>query len=342
MEVWRKARAAGGGTMSARLTDGMCGYLLARIIHDLNVTTKFPDVPADLPDFFMAEPEKQVLTITEPLAVFERLIREVPDALTYFRCLISLMKSRQKYANILAGQPFPTLDQIGPRSLLQYGTISPHALAGFMFWRKWFFDIDNRAGQETGYLFEPVIAASVGGVPMPATKSPVRSHRDGKGRQVDCLLDHDAYEVKIRVTIAASGQGRWREELDYPIDCEKSGYRPVLIVLDATPNPKLKELVAAFTLARGVAHVGPDAWAHLESLAGETMSRFLDLYVRAPLARLLAEAPSGPLPEMTARDDGGAISITVAGEELRIKRAPKPTDDDGDKLPEDLDDDLPN
>ena len=28
-----------------------------------------------------------------------------------------------------------------------------------------------------------------------------------------------AYEFKLRVTIAASGQGRWKEELDFPSDC---------------------------------------------------------------------------------------------------------------------------
>jgi len=320
----------------------MCGYLLTQIILDLGLSEKFADVPSSTPDFFTTEPAKLTVGIANPHDLFERLAQEVPDALTYFACLVSLLKSRLKYANILAGQPIPTLDQVGPRSLLQYGSIGPRALATFLFWRKWFFDIDNRAGQETGYLFEPVIAASVGGVPFTSSKSPVKSHRDGRGRQVDCLLDEDAYELKIRVTIAASGQGRWREELDYPIDCKRSGYRPVLVVLDSTPNPKLQELVAAFIREGGVAHVGADAWSHLDSLAGKTMARFLDIYVRAPLARLLADAPEPPLAELTARDDGRSISIIVAGEELRIARTPKPTDDNGDELPEDVGEDLPS
>ena len=34
------------------------------------------------------------------------------------------------------------------------------------------------------------------------------------------------------MTIAASGQGRWKEELDFPADCKASGYVPVLVVLD--------------------------------------------------------------------------------------------------------------
>ncbi|MDP9174705.1 MAG: restriction endonuclease [Planctomycetota bacterium] len=339
--VWRKARAAGAGTMAVRLTDEMCGYVLSRIIIDLGLSAGFPEISHELPDFFRTEPAQLHSDVADPQALFERLAHGVPDAQTYFSCLVSLLKSRLKYANILSGQPLPTLDQVGPRSLLQYGSISGRALATFLFWRKWFFDIDNRAGQETGYLFEPVIAASVGGVPFTASKSPVKSHRDGKGRQVDCLLDKNAYEVKIRVTIAASGQGRWREELDYPIDCKASGYRPVLVVLDGTANAQLTELIAAFIREGGVAYVGVDAWKHLESLAGATMARFLDIYVRAPLARLLAEAPDSPLPEMTARDFGSSISIIVDGEELRIVRAPKVTDDDGDKLPDDVGADLP-
>ena len=141
----------------------------------------------------------------------------------------------------------------------QFGKLRSDALAGFLFWRKWFYDIDNRAAQETGYLFEPIIAHAIGGTPAPAKKSPVKRQSDrNKGRQVDCILDDRAYEFKIRVTIAASGQGRWQEELDFPTDCRTSGFTPVLVCLDSTPNPKLSALVDAFgmptnmpTLIRG-------------------------------------------------------------------------------------------
>ena len=83
-----------------------------------------------------------------------------------------------------------TIDQVGPRGLLQYGSMDANLLAGFLRWRKWTFDIDNRAGQESGYLFETIIAAAVGGVPASAKKSPVRRRKDpNKGRQVDCLRE---------------------------------------------------------------------------------------------------------------------------------------------------------
>ena len=73
-----------------------------------------------------------------------------------------------------------------------------------------------------------------------------RTRDAAKGRQVDCIRGNRAYEFKIRVTIAASGQGRWSEELEFPIDCRGSGYLPVLVVLDPTTNPKLTELTRAF------------------------------------------------------------------------------------------------
>ena len=36
-------------------------------------------------------------------------------------------------------------------------------LASWLVWRKWIFDVDNRAAQETGYLFEPVLTSCLGG-----------------------------------------------------------------------------------------------------------------------------------------------------------------------------------
>ena len=97
--------------------------------------------------------------------------------------LAALHKARLKYARILKTQAVPTIDQVGPRGLLQYGGMNPKVLAGFLLWRKWVFDIDNRAGQETGSLFEPIIAEAVGGVPASAARSPVKRRNDrNKGR----------------------------------------------------------------------------------------------------------------------------------------------------------------
>jgi hypothetical protein len=277
----------------------------------------------------------------EPKALFERLVAANSDADTYFACLAALHKARLKYERILCDQPIPTLEQVGPRGLLQYGKITGKALAALLFWRKWFFDIDNRAGQETGYLFEPIIANAIGGTPAPARKSPIKRHRDAsKGRQVDCFLDQRAYEFKIRVTIAASGQGRCQEELDFPMDCRQSGFAPVLVCMDSTPNAKLKALIQAFRRQDGEVYVGEDAWRHLDEVAGATMARFLDIYVKSPIQDLLNQN-CDELPEFVARFGGSFIDISVDGEVLHIERVPENNSDVvSDEMPDDVADDI--
>jgi Fe-S cluster assembly iron-binding protein IscA len=321
----------------------MCCYLAVVIARDLGLLNHFPEVTQPVPDFFTAEP---LDTLPLPdhlfLSFFERLVELNPNADTYFSCLATLHKARLKYARILETQPIPTIDQVGPRGLLQYGSIGPYALTGFILWRKWFFDIDNRAAQETGYLFEPIIAFAIGGVPVSASRSPVRRLSDKrKGRQVDCIRDKKAYEFKLRVTIAASGQGRWQEELQFPSDCKASDYTPVLVVLDPTPNPKLEELKNAFLQHGGEVYIGDQSWEHLEGAAGQTMAQFLEKYVRAPIQAMLDKVPES-LPEMRVRMDQDRIAITVAGENLEIKRqADLIEDDDYAALPEDINGEVP-
>ncbi len=341
--IWQKARSLGAGEQAVSLTDEMCCYLLARIVLDLQWRSGFPDVPSNLPPLFANRPASElVLSGLDGKAFFERVIAAIPDADTYFACLAALHKARLKYDTILSTQPIPTLEQVGPRALLQYGKLSSQALVSLLFWRKWFFDIDNRAGQETGYLFEPVIAYAIGGTPAPSKRSPVKRHRNKtKGRQVDCILDDRAYELKIRVTIAASGQGHWQEELDFPIDCRKSGFKPVLVCMDGTRNPKLNALEAAFKKQKGEVYIGDRAWSHLESLAGETMATFIERYVRGPIQALLAEGDK-PLLDLHARLHPDAIDIGLGREILHISRSkPQPTEDDEDAMPLDADDAIP-
>jgi len=147
-----------------------------------------------------------------------------------------------------------------------------------------------------------------------------------------------AYEFKVRVTIAASGQGRWGEELQFPIDCAESGFTPVLVVLDPTPNPKLTELIKAFDEVGGRTFVGDAAWRHLEAQAGPVMSVFLERYVRQPLVALLSSVPD-PLPPMTVRMlDDGDVEFKVGNDMLRVQRAGEPVEAEEDGLPEDVSD----
>lgn len=225
-------------------------------------------------------------------SAYEEVATKITDGDTYFGNLAALHKARQKFCRIIATQPTPTVDQVGPRGLLEYGRLPTPQLFGLLLWRKWLFDIDNRAAQETGYLYAAMIAACIGGATVSARRSPVRRlSNPSKGRQIDCLREGRAYEIKIRVTIAASGQGRWGEELTFPADCIASGYTPVLVVLDPTPNPKLQELVAKFYESGGESHIGPAAWNHLSELAGPTMTVFLEKYVRGPLHELIEQEP---------------------------------------------------
>lgn len=336
--LWQKALAYGAGGQAVALTEASLAYVVVRIAADLDLLSHFPELASEPPDFYSSSPDRLFLSLGGLSAVqlFERLVELEPDAEMYFGCLTALHRSRLKYSKILATQPFPTVEQVGPRGLLQFGSLSPNALLSFLMWRKWFFDIDNRAGQETGYLFEPIIAGSIGGIAVPAAKSPVRrTGNPDKGRQVDCLINNRAYEIKLRVTIAASGQGRWGEELDYPEDCRNSGFVPVLVCLDATSNPKLDALVAAFHAHGGESFVGDAAWQHLGELAGTTMGIFVEKYVRTALQQLLV-APSG-LPDLLARCSESRVTLAIAGEELVIQRQPVATDSAPDEVPSDVD-----
>jgi hypothetical protein len=337
-----KARVLGSGSAGLVLSDEVCTYLVAVIVSDLGLGAKFPEIPSHVPGFFStADIERLLLSGARFEPLLERLLSLDRNADTYFACLANLHKRRLKYQRILRSQPIPTIDQVGPRGLLQFGSLTPRALGALLFWRKWLYDIDNRAAQETGYLFEPIIAYAIGGASVSARQSPIKREGDGsKGRQVDCIRERRAYEFKLRVTIAASGQGRWGEELQFPRECQLSGFVPVLVVLDPTPNPKLAELTKVFLEEGGEVYTGAMAWEHLDQLAGPTMARFLETYIRGPIEALLAEA-SDVLPELSLAMRDGTIVVSVGTEKLVIQRQPGGLAEDGDEVPDDAGDVLP-
>ena len=338
-----KARSVGGSEMAVPIDDAAGAYLLARTVTDLGLQAHFAELPENVPPFYETAPVSTLaLNGVDFEALAEKVFNSTPDTDTYFSCLAALLKARLKFEQILRRQPFPTMDQVGPRGLLQYGTLAPPALAGLLYWRKWFYDTDNRAAQETGYLFEPILAAAIGGAPASAARSPVRRSEDAtKGRQVDCVKGKFAYEFKIRLTIAASGQGRWNRELVFPKDCASSNYTPILVVLDDTTNPKLAELVRAFEVSGGKAYLGQAAWEMLEDESGPVMSQFLTRYVRRPLDALIRHAPTR-LPDLSARDTGASVVLEVGGESLVVERdATAPPRVQHGSMPDDADDVLP-
>lgn len=337
-----KARVLGSGSDQFTLDSETCSYLVGVIAEDLGLLDKFPEFEGGVPGFYATAAIETLRIDVDFSTVVDRLFDADENADTYFSCLASLHKRRLKYLRILRTQPLPTIEQVGPRGLLQFGSLSPRALTALLFWRKWIYDIDNRAAQETGYLFEPIIAHAIGGAPVSAKQSPVKRKSDKtKGRQVDCIVEQRAYEFKMRVTIAASGQGRWDEELQFPRECRLSGYTPVLVVLDPTPNPKLDDLTRAFLAEEGEVHAGDKAWTHLDNMAGPTMSRFLENYVRGPIESLLAEA-NHALPDLCMSLADHTITISLGDDKLVIARTPEGvSDDEHDEAPEDADDQLP-
>jgi hypothetical protein len=130
-----KAQAVGGSKQGVALDDETCTYLVGVIVHDLGLGDRFPPALANLPPFFgTLSLESLRVPGVNFLAAFERLAQLEPDATTYFACLATLHKARLKYERILQTQPLPTVDQVGPRGLLQYGCVDTKALTPFLLW----------------------------------------------------------------------------------------------------------------------------------------------------------------------------------------------------------------
>ncbi len=221
----------------------------------------------------------------------------------YLKNLAVLYRRRFKFYNILREQPFPSVEQIGLRCLLEFGNCDDALLFSWMAWRKLIYDIDNRSAQETGYLFEPIIASCLGGESVSHHDSPVRriaanGRVKNEGRQIDCFVKEtsEVYELKIRVTIAASGQGRFAEEMSFPYEARKAGLIPVLIVFDPTPSVLLERLGNEYRRHGGRVAVGDAAWDELTTRAGREMGKFIVKYIKPPIMRmksLYKELPKG-------------------------------------------------
>lgn len=327
------------------ITDGDIAYLVRRTAADLGVAESLSTIDGDTPGFFEAIETPEDRSRHSARNQFVELSSALPDADTYVVCLGAMLKGRSKYRRILETQPFADMDQVGPRGLLQYGEVGTSELAALLVWRKWIYDIDNRAAQDTGYFIEPILAGAIGGLSAPARSSPVkRASNPTKGRQVDCIKDKTAYEFKLRITIAASGQGRWSEELDFATDCTGSGYTPILLVLDPTISTKLTELTRAFESAGGACYTGQEAWDHLKGQASDVMVRFIETYVEAPLKELYAAhaADGGRLPEFAVSDEGSGLRFRIGkvdwmvdrpGVDLDLAQHDGVSDDAGDILP---------
>jgi hypothetical protein len=314
------------------LSDRELARLVSVALHDLGRIELVPQFIGKMPDryksyydlplsWFQSDAQRPFDFAT----LFLSCHTEIDDFETIFQCLCEIHKRRRAYDLILRGQPKPSMDQIARKGLLEYGVVHSPALTSWLVWRKWIYDIDNRSAQQTGYLFEPILAQALGGVSCGAANSPIkRSNRKGS-RQVDCLIDADdekrAYEFKVRFTIASSGQGRFEEEKSFPSEAMAAGFIPVLVVLDPTPNEKMDVLVDLFRSSGGEAYVGEDAWRHIAERAGRTMTSFLSRYIRAPIEAIVNDEANAPAPLTLCWDiDSSEILVTVGDQTWAIDR----------------------
>jgi len=125
--------------------------------------------------------------------------------------------------------------------------------------------------------------------------------------------------IKLRVTIAASGQGRFAEELSFPRECHVAGIKPIILVLDSTPSNRLTELGIAFTDNGGEVYIGEDAWNYLNKHSGEIISIFIEKYIKIPLLQI-AESENHSLSEINLSWTDEAITISNKEESYNIER----------------------
>ena len=245
----------------------------------------------------------------------------------YLKNLAELYRRRFKFYRILCSQPFPQTEQIGPRCLLEYGRCEDTLLFDWMSWRKLIYDIDNRSAQETGYLFEPILASCLGGEPVSAKRSPVkRIDNNGAptkdGRQVDCYIEDkkEGYELKMRVTIAASGQGRFNEELSFPYEARMAGLTPILVVFDSTHSPLLEKLQDKYIKEGGRCVIGDSAWTFLTQKAGSAMGKYILKYIKPPIEKMENEKEQIPGNIHLSAENGKIVISNSNGNEYEIPR----------------------
>lgn len=324
----QKARRMMTGSLKIEVTWKAIGGLALRVAADRGYDVLGRYGRVIVPDFFaVVDPEE-----------WERVRVDVVDAIdwiesidhhnaVYLELLVRLFARRLKYRQILRTQAFATSDQVGPRTLLEHGLLDEGALSSLVVWRKWMMDIDNRSGQETGYLYDAIVARALGGTAYGASTSRIkRAPKEAGGaspgrRQVDCIVDDPvtpyAYEVKIRITDAASRQGRLNEELSFPSDCAYSGHVPRLLVFDPTPCKTLSLVIAAFEAENGEVFLGQDAYGHIGATAGAAQAEFLRRYVAEPLKQYADKLPdlgeSGALADLHLSATSERIRLELAG-----------------------------
>jgi hypothetical protein len=321
----QRARRLTSGSLPIDVSWRAIGGLALRVAIDRGYDIAPLATGVTVPEFFdVIDPVDWERLEVEPQVAVAWLEERDRQNAVYLELLVRLFVRRLKYRRILGTQAFATPDQIGPRTLLEHGLLNHDALSSLVVWRKWMMDIDNRSGQETGYLYDAIVARALGGTAYSSRNSPIRRKPRNKEeespgrRQVDCVVEDGygfyAYEIKIRITDAASRQGRLNEELSFPGDCRYSDHVPRLLVFDPTPCATLDLVVGAFKDAGGQEYLGPDAYEHIAETAGPARADFLQRYVAEPLERY-----EDTIPDFGAGRALADLRLSAVPDEIRIE-----------------------
>ena len=173
----------------------------------------------------------------------------------------------------------------------------------------------------------PVINRETGFIiPSVAKNSPVKRIDDNgnattNGRQIDCYIEEakEVYELKMRVTIAASGQGRFSEEMSFPYEAQKAGLIPILVVFDNNESALLTKLKNRYIECNGKCYIGNDAWKILQERAGHEMGIFINKYIYPPINSMEQCLQSNPH-EITLSKQESQIVISNTTNRYTIDR----------------------
>ena len=146
-KLFSAARILGNGDDRVALSENELFCLLTQCCQDLSIQAPISQLPPlsvlpPSPDYYRLPltwfqvPQAGCPSAPALVESLASCIAREPDFGLYFANLAALHKRRRKYQRILSTQPRPTMNQIGPRSLLEFGGMHHQLLAAWLVWRK--------------------------------------------------------------------------------------------------------------------------------------------------------------------------------------------------------------
>jgi hypothetical protein len=132
------ARRLTSGLLFVEVSWKAIAGLALRVALDRNYDLEERFGRKDIPEFFeVVDPGDWERLDVDSRETVDWLLQKDPQNAVYLELLIRLFARRLKYRRILNTQAFPTIDQVGPRMLLEHGLLDEGALSSLVVWRKW-------------------------------------------------------------------------------------------------------------------------------------------------------------------------------------------------------------